>query len=95
MTKTEPRDRGGLFLIYVGDEPRALTVAGNADQALLVYRQMRLGQTSEGMLTVRPVSDVPFEVFVRFALESLFVRMYQAEMAAMAAMQGGPKRPPQ
>lgn len=79
-----------LHLISEGDEPKALTMATSVEQALLTYRENRLGQEKpKGTLSAVIAREAPFEAFTRLALELLFVRMFQADMAALAASRGG------
>lgn len=76
-------------VIYLDGKPRAITVAKDAVHAVETFRTAALGQKLEGTVTAQSAWDAPFEDVMRIGMLGLYMRIFSADMAAMAAANRG------
>jgi hypothetical protein len=74
-------------VLYINGKPRAITWAKDPEHALESYRLAALGQKRDEKEIVTAVIgwDAPAEDVMRVCLLGIYSRMFQADMAAMAA----------
>jgi hypothetical protein len=74
-------------VLYINGKPRAITWAKDPEHALESYRLATIGQKKDEKEIVTALSgwDAPIEDINRVGILGIYSRMFQADMAAMAA----------
>lgn len=77
-------------IIYLDGQPRAITIAKGAEQAVASFRAANLGQKLPGVVTAQSIWTAPIEDVQRVCLAGIFMRIFTGDAAAaMARAQRG------